>query len=264
MADLRSALGSLMQARTQTQLFQAQDTLGAIRVYRDGGKTILSFDDRFEQSSMDPRRPHKPLHQYVRCMLLVLTWHTPARVLHLGLGGGALLRSLAAVLPDAAQTAVELRPAVIEAARQLFLLPGTARIVCDSAFRFVAGLAPASYDLIFADLYLAHGMDINQKTQRFVQQLAHLSTDDAWVVFNFTQLPDFDDNFFRVLAQHFPEILIASVAGDNYIVFAGKQPLAPQLETYAVRVQQLAERWEVKLQRQFQQLKRFSQFFGKL
>lgn len=263
MADLRSAFTALFERQQSVSLLQTADDFGAVRVYQERGNYILSFDDRFEQSSMDPARPHKPLHRYVRAMLLVLAWHQPGRVLHLGLGGGALLRSLAAVLPGAEQTAVELRRSVIDAARTYFALPENARIVCDNAFRFAAGQAPAGFDLVFADLYLAHGMDVSQKTQRFVEHLARLCADQGWVVFNFTRLPDFDDSFFRALALQFREILIAPVACENYIIFAGKAALPQLLECYAPRVQQLAGLWEVKLAAQYQQLKRFSQFFGK-
>ena len=109
-----------------------------------------------EQSGMDLLHPERLIFLYERLMLVALALvERPRAALLLGLGGGAMLRHLAAYVPDCAVTLVERDPAVIDLARRFFHV--THEIVEADAQEMVADAAGA-YDVILADLYDGRGM----------------------------------------------------------------------------------------------------------
>lgn len=270
--DFSSHLIQALSHRKVKPLLQTRDEHGDIFVYEQYGKRVLTFDERFEQSSMVLQCPHQPSHRYIRAMLLALALchpNRPQRALHLGLGGGALIRAMAAIDTDCLHTAVELRSSVKLIAEQYFLaqhlLPAATqlRIHCDDARRFVKAMARAGsqQDVIFSDIYLASGMDVNQRSERYLADCARSLTNDGWLVLNYTQLPRFDDPCFRSLGLHFEEVLIASVDAANYVIFASKQRLSRPLAAYAPNVKALENRLNIDLMRQFKHLLQLSDFF---
>lgn len=253
--------------KTDKPLFQTKDDHGDIFVFEKKGFRVLSFDERFEQSSLDLSDPAKPAHKYVASMLLVLAFHTPKKILHLGLGGGALLRSCHKVFPHAKQIAVELRAGVKLVAERYFLneelLPSQAhyRIVCDNAKTYLSGQNKSEFSIIFSDIYMPNGMDISQKTTRYLNDCANALTDDGWLVINFTQLPSFNDQCFTTLGASFKSILVISVDTANHVVFAGKQELRKPLAAYAGEVKTLAEQLNAPLLKQFKHLQYHQDFY---
>jgi spermidine synthase len=88
------------------------------------GVRYLHFGTEWVQGAM---RISKPLHielEYAQQMMAWLLFlETPARVVQLGLGTGALTKFAHRFLPRAKVEAIELNPAVIVAARTMFELP---------------------------------------------------------------------------------------------------------------------------------------------
>jgi len=96
-------------------------------------------------------RPERLVFHYERLMSLALGLAAKAEsALLLGLGGGAMLRFLAAHLPGCAATAVEHDPAMIEIARRHFHVRGP--VVEADALAFLAG-TEERFDAILVDLY---------------------------------------------------------------------------------------------------------------
>ncbi len=248
-------------------LLQTRDEYGEIFVYEQSGRRVLTFDERFEQSAMHLQQPCLPSHRYVRAMLMVLAFCTPSKVLHLGLGGGALVRALAALQPDCQHIAVELRASVKHIAEQYFLTPDTLpdntqlRVVCDDARRFIRAQPTESFDIIFSDIYLANGMDVSQKSCRYLADCAAALSNSGWLVLNFTRLPAFDDPSFLTLEGLFEEILIASVDAANYVIFASKRALPRPLAAYAPAIKELSQQLNIDLLRQFKHLMQCRDFF---
>ncbi|HZB91453.1 MAG TPA: methyltransferase domain-containing protein, partial [Stellaceae bacterium] len=109
-----------------------------------------------EQSGMDLLHPERLVFLYERLMLVAFALaREPRTALLLGLGGGAMLRHLAAYLPDCAVTTVERDPAVIDLARRFFHI--VQPVVAEDAQRVVAE-ARGRYDVILADLYDGRGV----------------------------------------------------------------------------------------------------------
>ncbi|MDN3640058.1 hypothetical protein QWY82_14755 [Simiduia curdlanivorans] len=266
--DIASKIRRALNSFSSKPLCQTKDEYGDVFVFENKGLRVLSFDERFEQSTMAISTPSKPMHRYIRAMLISLAFHQPNNILHLGLGGGALLRACHKVNPLAKQTAIELRPGVKRLAEQYFLTEefyspqAHTTILCDNAQRYIAGQSPGRFELIFSDIYMASGMDISQKTNRYLANCAKLLTDDGWLAINYTQLPAFDDQCFTTLNQHFKTLLIASIDALNHIVLAGKKDLEKPLTAYASQVKALGEKLDVALLKEFKQLQHQQDFYN--
>jgi len=109
-----------------------------------------------EHSAMDLLHPERLVFGYERLMLTALALvEAPARLLLLGLGGGAMCRHLQAYVPDAALTVVERDPVVIALAREHFHIRHTVRRA-DAADAVAE--ARARFDVVLVDLYDAGGV----------------------------------------------------------------------------------------------------------
>ena len=133
-----------------------------IDISEEGGVRYLHFGSRWIQGAMRIARPGALELDYTRDMMFPLllrpgAW--PRTVLLVGLGAASLTRFLWRHRPRAAQTVVEIEPAVIAAARQFFKLPeegARLRIEIADAADYVA-YAERSFDLILVDGYDAKG-----------------------------------------------------------------------------------------------------------
>ena len=130
-----------------------------IDVSEEEGVRYLHFGSRWIQGAMRLARPNALELDYTRDMMMPLLlrggagW--PRSVLLIGLGAASLTRFLHKHRPRAAQTIVEIEPAVIAAARQFFRLPPESarmRIEIADGADFVA-YSDREFDLILVDGY---------------------------------------------------------------------------------------------------------------
>ncbi len=130
-----------------------------IDVSEEEGVRYLHFGSRWIQGAMRLARPNALELDYTRDMMMPLLlrggagW--PRSVLLIGLGAASLTRFLHKHRPRAAQTIVEIEPAVIAAARQFFKLPPESarmRIEIADGADFVA-YSDREFDLILVDGY---------------------------------------------------------------------------------------------------------------
>jgi len=134
-----------------------------IEVSEEKGVRYLHFGSHWIQGAMRIGRPWSLELEYTRDMMVALLLrHEPAwprTVLLIGLGAASLTRFLYKHRPHAAQTIVEIEPAVIHAAREHFKLPAESarmRIEIADGVDFVA-YADRKFDLILVDGYDAKG-----------------------------------------------------------------------------------------------------------
>lgn len=150
-----------MNDSARRQIFHAVDEYGPVEVWRAPEGLILGLGNEIEQTRVLPHSPHQLCFGYMRLMLLTLLWKPkPRRALILGMGGGALARTLLASFPALEIDAVELRPAVVEAAHEALGLPRDPRLAVHimDAGEFVRNAPSSTYDLVLTDLFDAQGM----------------------------------------------------------------------------------------------------------
>jgi spermidine synthase len=133
-----------------------------IEVSEEKGVRYLHFGSSWIQGAMRIARPFALELDYTRDMMLPLLLREggwPRSVLLVGLGAASLTRFLYKHRPRAAQTIVEIEPAVIAAAQYHFKLPPESarlRIAIADGSDYLAA-ADRDFDLILVDGYDAKG-----------------------------------------------------------------------------------------------------------
>ncbi|HEY9119235.1 MAG TPA: methyltransferase domain-containing protein [Marinobacter sp.] len=203
-----------------------RDALGGILVIDYRKHRVMTFDSVFEQSKIDRRSPHLPVHEYSRAMLLPVAFAHPSHVTVLGLGGGVMASALLHLLPDCQVHAVELRQSVLEVAREYFSLPHSANFtVSIGDARDALCRAPeSSTDLILADMYSSDRMSPTQAQRDFIRQCSRILSDSGWLSINYHRTPDLDGPFFRQLRGEFAALLLFKSKTNNTVIFASKPP----------------------------------------
>jgi len=134
----------------------------SIEVSEEDGVRYLHFGSRWIQGAMRIARPNALELEYTRDMMFPLLLRGvpfPRSVLVVGLGAASVTRFLAKHRPRAAQTIVEIEPAVVAAARAHFKLPRESAhlaIEIADASDYVIE-STRSFDLILVDGYDAGG-----------------------------------------------------------------------------------------------------------
>ncbi|SFM94823.1 O-methyltransferase [Marinobacter pelagius] len=206
-----------------------RDALGNILVIDDRKHRVLSFDSIFEQSKIARATPYLPVHEYSRAMLIPAAFTEPAHVTVLGLGGGALAHGLYRLFPECRVHVIELRPKVLEIAREWFALPDSDRmeVTIADARKAVAELPPASTNMIFTDLYNADRMSPAQAQRRFIKDCCTALTDNGWLILNYHKVPDESGSLFRELVRQFPCLLYFHSKTNNTVIYGCKEPFYP-------------------------------------
>lgn len=95
-----------------------------ITVSEERGLRMLHLGGEHIQSAMRIAEPYALELDYTRCMMAFLLFHPrPRECLMIGLGGGSIAKFIHRHLRAVRTRVVELNPAVVVAARSLFLLP---------------------------------------------------------------------------------------------------------------------------------------------
>ena len=95
-----------------------------VQVWEKEDRRELRFGNHIMQSVFSTVNPDHLVLPYTRFMLLGLLFcQDPKSVLHIGLGGGSIVRWMYREFPRIQQTIIEINPAVIEAARRFFEFP---------------------------------------------------------------------------------------------------------------------------------------------
>lgn len=219
---LKQTLQSLMVPASLTPLAAIADEWGTVTVLEDAECRVLRFDEVFEQSKMRRSAPFEPVFNYSKVMLFAAMFRPCRNALILGLGGGSLVRSLQHMDAQLQLTAVDNRAAVLELARQYFLIEPspTLTLHCQDA---VSYLQQAScVDLIFADLYIAMQMAESQRQSSFVELCLQRLNPGGWLAINYERHQDVDDKLLRVLYRAVDDVYWCAIPHGNAVVLAGR------------------------------------------
>lgn len=156
-----------VDARAETIVHLERSAFQTIVVVDDARRRCLRFGDSgpaLNQSCQSFSAPDRLEFDYARAMVVVtLLWRPePRRILVIGVGGGSIPTALARLLPAAHIDAVDIDPAVIEAARRYFGFAPDARLkaFARDGREFVReALARGQrYDAVLLDAFDAEGI----------------------------------------------------------------------------------------------------------
>jgi len=211
-------------ANVGKEIIQLYDAYGPVQVFDNGNHRTLMFGSNDQQGCVVKAAPHHIQYDYVRAMLLVLLFRPESkRCLLLGLGSGSLATTLLHHYENLQVEAVELRHAVIQLAHSHFYLPKSPRLTIhqQDAGIFIGDGEPV-FDLIFSDIYLATGMDLQQATVKFIDDCQQCLAQDGWLILNFWQVHRRLD-LIPLLNARFAQVWTNSIGNDNWVILASNQ-----------------------------------------
>ncbi len=110
--------------KKESLLWQSSYLNTTVQVWEKNERRELRFGNKIIQSAFHKMKPQYLVLPYTRFMLLGLIFSPkPLSILHIGLGGGSLVRWLFQEFPNTRQTIIEINSDVIEVAYRFFELP---------------------------------------------------------------------------------------------------------------------------------------------
>ena len=207
-------------------LYETQDEYGTIKVFDDGKFRLLSFADGDEQTRIQLKAPHVLQHEYTQAMLLSLIDRSPKRITILGLGGGALVHALVKAVSGVQITAVELRPEIIEIAKEYFRLPHSKRIdlITEDAINYLDTTQNKKVDILYTDLYQHFGMDKRVTTEHFLDNAKRQLKANGMLVLNCWDEHQYHQDLKDTLMSRFTHVSALDTGCGNWVVFATNAP----------------------------------------
>jgi spermidine synthase len=205
-----------------------------IRVRKKGSVRTLLFVDsagkEMRQSQVDLAHPARLQFPYTRTMFAsYLLVPRPRRVLIVGLGGGAMVHFLKAHDPEVAMDVVEIDPAVITVARDLFAVNADDHLAIHEADGLVFLKATKTrYDVIYLDAFLAVAKDVTDgtgtprhlKAARFLELVRSRLAPGGVAVFNLHHHQDLQADLAAIRAA-FSQHYTFRVARDGNLIAIG-------------------------------------------
>ncbi len=128
-----------------------------VRVVQQGGKRVLRVDGTFASTYEPGRVATGSVWDAIACGLLLLPEARRRDILLLGLGGGSAARIARALAPAARIVGVELRPEVVEAAREHLDLDALELDVRIGDARERVREFEGEFDAVLEDVFVGHG-----------------------------------------------------------------------------------------------------------
>lgn len=242
-------------SHTPPALHHCRDDWGELSVREDAGRRMLCFGDSVEQSRIEMRQPDRLCHHYTQAMMLGFLLHPAVRhCTLLGLGAGALAQAILAHHSGCRIEAVEIRPRVVELAREWFHLPDDPRLqlhVTDAWEYLNRGPVPS--DLVMLDLYLPEGMNELQARQHFLAACRAILKPGGIVICNYWMKNRLTHHALNeALYAVFGESLMTlGIPDGNCLAFAFDGGLPPlRQKPFLQAAEALGKRMRIPLQRQ--------------
>lgn len=199
-----------------------------------GGIRYLHLGSPWIQGAMRLREPNEIYLEYSQQMmawLLFLQSKPKMQVAQLGLGTGSLAKFTLEHCPGVMNTAIELNPAVILAARTMFALPddhAQLKVVQGDAFSFVKNQRyHQAFDVLQVDLYDSEAMGPVWSTLEFYKACFNtLKATGVMTVNLFSQHKSFDINLNNICKVFKGRVLVFPESHDcNAVAIALKGPM---------------------------------------
>lgn len=218
--------------------------LPPIEVSEKRGVRILHFAGGSAQSAMRVRNPVALELEYTRAAMLFLLMHPAPRDLGLiGLGGGSIAKFIHHHLPQIQQTAVEIHPEVIAAARAMFHLPpddDRLTVICGDGAAWVAA-QDQTLDVLIVDAYDQKRIVEALASEVFYRACHRALRPGGVAVFNLWAEAGRYHGYRARIEGAFgsPVLRLPVEQGGNVVTFAQRAPLTPT-DTLASRLPEFA------------------------
>lgn len=237
-------LGALFYSSRSTVVFEGEGEFGQVQVVeRSNGLRALYFGGGpNRQSALYPGRPLHLELAYSRVATVGLALVPPdARVLFVGLGGGAMPMYAREVFPRARIDVVEIDPLVVDVAREYFgFIPDRGlRVHVGDGRAFLEEAPPGSWDLIVLDAFSESGIPRALTTRQFLETVRSRLTPGGVVVSNVPTTHSLSPSMFATYQSVFPEVQRIEVRRRRQQVVvagAGDRPLDRSTLVEATRV----------------------------
>ena len=199
-------------------LHQGEGAFGEVLVVErwNGLRELYAAGGRSRQTALHPDRPGELEIVYTRvAMAGVALVPRDARILFVGLGGGAMPRFVRHHLPDARVEVVELDPEVVRAAREWFAFPGPEEIpvhVADGR-AFLEAAEAGTWDLVVLDAFSGSEIPRPLTTRTFLEAVRSALAPGGVVASNLhTSSPDYL-SMLVTYQEVFPQVVTLGVPG---------------------------------------------------
>ena len=185
-----------------------------ILVRQLGSERCLLFTVRRSdrnQSCIDLDDPDRLVFPYARMMLAgLLVNPEPKRILMVGLGGGSLPRTFAALFPEAEQDIVEIDEAVVRVAEEYFLFEPTERMevhVRDARVFVKRALAAGeTWDYVMLDAFTGDYIPEHLMTREFLEEVRGVLAPGGVLVANTFASSQLHEHESATYAEVFPHV----------------------------------------------------------
>lgn len=228
-------LFALLPATSAAKIIHREHSLYRnILVTEEGPLRCLVFTirgDSHGQSCIDLTQQKRLVFAYVRMTMggLLLDLH-PRRILVIGLGGGSIPMTFAALFPDAHIDVVELDPAVLRVAKRYFRFRETPnmKVAISDGRVFVkrAQLAGNHYDFIVLDAFTGDYIPEHLMTTEFLTEVKSILTEDGVLVantFSTSALYDYESQTYKAVYGKFFNFKMPNTG--NRLIIARNGPL---------------------------------------
>lgn len=216
-----------------------QKRLPSVELIEQSGCLALALSSNTLQSAMYLQEPERLVLEYTRAMMAALLWLEPRHVLHLGLGGGSMLRFLLHFFPEIEHTVVELNAEVIETAHEHFFIPKNHEKVLikqGDGIEFVAQ-NELEFDLILVDAFDGYQMVADMAREPFLHDCRQSLSPYGILSLNFwSSDPHFQQRFRAVSRVFRGQVLqLPAKPKGNIAVFGFRKTPAEAFEISRLR-----------------------------
>ncbi|HEX2167392.1 MAG TPA: fused MFS/spermidine synthase, partial [Longimicrobiales bacterium] len=247
-AALIAAIGWWITTHRTRVVFESDSDFARVQVLErnDGLRMLVTGEGRARQSAIYPGRPMHLELAYSRVGMIGLALVPPdARILFVGLGGGAMPMYARQVMPQARIDVVEIDPVIVEVAQEWFgFTPDSAMIVHTGDGRaFIEQAPPATYDLIVLDAFSDDEVPYSLTTREFLRAVERALTEEGVVVSNlWTRSPAYPSMLATYVAV-FDEVHLMEVPQRSQRILVGGSGARPLDQAALVSAaRELAER----------------------
>lgn len=248
---IATALAYVIGSQRTRVVFESDSDFEPVRVLErsDGLRYLVTGEGRARQSAIYPGRPMHLELAYSQVGMIGLALVPPdARILFVGLGGGAMPMYARQVMPEARIDVVEIDPVIVDVAQEWFgFTPDSAMVVHTGDGRaFIENAPSRTYDLIVLDAFSDDEVPYSLTTREFLRAVRNALTEEGVVVSNlWTRAPAYPSMLATYVAV-FDEVHLVEVPRRAQRILVGGSGERPLDRAALVRsARELAERVEL-------------------